>query len=103
MNENLMKKLKRKGAMEIPEEIQKNGQQLSDSDQQILVDELKRLFQDQFVNDNFKVIRAELTRLNKTVADQTTQIDQQIIDGKALFCGTEEGNISICQGNEEGH
>ena len=40
MNEDLMKKLKQKGAMEISEEILKNGQQLSDSDQQILVDEL---------------------------------------------------------------
>ena len=53
MNEDLMKKLKQKGAMEISEEILKNGQQLSDSDQQILVDELKRLFQDQYLNDNF--------------------------------------------------
>jgi hypothetical protein len=28
----------------------------------------------EFVNDNFKVIKLELTKLNKTVADQTTQI-----------------------------
>jgi hypothetical protein len=28
----------------------------------------------EFVNDNFKVIKSELTKLNKTVTDQTTQI-----------------------------
>jgi len=28
----------------------------------------------EFVNDNFKVIKLELTKLNRTVADQTTQI-----------------------------
>ena len=33
---------------------------------------------------------------------KATTIDQQIIDGKSLFCGTEEGNISICRENEEG-
>ena len=32
---------------------------------------------------------------------KATTIDQQIIDGKSLFCVTEEGNISICRGNKE--
>ena len=31
---------------------------------------------------------------------KATTIDQQIIDGKSLFCGTEEGNISICRGDK---